>query len=131
HTYNAPRFIWDADYSCEAVFICLHGDDKLVVNCTITSTTTPATETAAGKTVYTATVDLDGQTYMDTRVVTIPPTDHTAHVADTTWHFDGTSHWHECTVCSEKMDVTRHSGGTATCTKQAECEICGIAYGDL
>ena len=131
HLYDTPTFSWAEDYSCTATFTCVDGDDVQTIDCTVTSTTTPATETAAGKTVYTATVDLDGQTYMDTRVVTIPPTNHTAHVADTTWHFDGTSHWHECTVCSEKMDVIRHSGGTATCTKQAECEICGIAYGDL
>lgn len=131
HLYDTPTFSWAEDYSCTATFTCVDGDDVQTIDCTIISTTTPATETAAGKTVYTATVDLDGQTYMDTRVVTIPPTNHTAHVADTTWHSDGTSHWHECTVCSEKMDVTRHSGGTATCTRQAECEICGIAYGDL
>ena len=131
HLYDTPAFSWAEDYSCTATFTCVEGDDVQTIDCTITSTTTPATETAAGKTVYTATVDLDGQTYMDTRVVTIPPTNHTAHVADATWHFDDASHWHECTVCSEKMDVIRHSGGTATCTKQAECEICGIDYGGL
>lgn len=131
HTYSTPTFTWFNDNTCTATFICVDGDDVKAVDCTVTSTTTPATETATGKTVYTATVDLEGQTYIDTRVVTIPPTNHTAHMADTTWHCDSTSHWHKCTVCGEKMDVTYHSGGAATCTKRAECEICGIAYDDL
>ena len=33
-----------------------------------------------------------------------------------------------CTVCDK---VCVHTGGTATCTKPAVCEICGAEYGDL
>ena len=29
------------------------------------------------------------------------------------------------------VECDSHSGGTATCTKQAECGVCGTAYGDL
>ncbi len=39
----------------------------------------------------------------------------------------------KCSVCSEvttKGNAT-HTGGTATCTEKAKCEVCGKAYGDL
>ena len=32
-----------------------------------------------------------------------------------------------CTICGH---ICSHAGGTATCTEQAKCEICGIAYGE-
>ena len=46
------------------------------------------------------------------------------------WTTDGTSHWHECSRCDEINDKANHSGGTATCTEVAECEVCGVAYGE-
>ena len=46
------------------------------------------------------------------------------------WTTDGTSHWHECSRCDEINDKANHSGGEATCTNPAECEVCGVAYGD-
>ena len=42
----------------------------------------------------------------------------TAH----TWNDEG-----RCSVCGYGCT---HSGGTATCTQQAVCEICGALYGD-
>jgi len=41
-----------------------------------------------------------------------------------------------CAYCELKIDVTTipktsHSGGTATCTSQAKCAICGTSYGSL
>ena len=45
------------------------------------------------------------------------------------WTTDGTAHWHECSRCDEINDKANHSGGTATCTEPAECEVCGVAYG--
>ena len=54
------------------------------------------------------------------------------HEADESeWHSDETNHWREC-ACGEKVfDTTAHSGGTATCTAKAECEVCGEGYGDV
>lgn len=57
--------------------------------------------------------------------------DHVTHTADTEWLTDSTNHWHKCTGCAEIMDLAAHSGGTATCTKQAVCKICGTSYGKL
>lgn len=83
-------------------------------------------------------------------------TDVTAHAW--TDKFDTQNHWQECSVCGYQKDVTAHSltknvnetqhqvkcescgyktewenhtGGTATCTALAVCDICGHTYGDL
>lgn len=54
------------------------------------------------------------------------------HNADNTkWHTDSTTHWHECSLCGEKLDVSAHKGGTATCQNKAVCDVCGQSYGDL
>ena len=44
--------------------------------------------------------------------------------------FDDTNHWYECIFCGAKMDEADHSGGTATCTEQAQCAVCGQEYGE-
>lgn len=51
------------------------------------------------------------------------------HNYSTEWVTDGTNHWHVCELCGTKKDVTAHSGGTATCTKPAQCTMCGESYG--
>lgn len=52
-------------------------------------------------------------------------------INNTKWHTDSTTHWHECSVCSKKLDVSAHKGGTATCQNKAVCDVCGQSYGDL
>ena len=47
------------------------------------------------------------------------------------WSHDGTSHYKVCARCQEHIDVAAHTGGTATCTALAECEVCNQAYGSL
>lgn len=45
---------------------------------------------------------------------------------------DETGHWYEC-ECGEHNPegVTAHSGGTATCTAKAVCEVCHTEYGEV
>ena len=50
--------------------------------------------------------------------------------ADGKWETDGTNHWHTC-YFGTKFDVTAHTGGEATCKKQAECTECGHSYGEF
>ncbi len=50
------------------------------------------------------------------------------HNVSTTWAYDTDGHWHGC-ECGTKFDSAAHSGGTATCTKQAVCTVCKIPYG--
>ena len=53
------------------------------------------------------------------------------HDWKTEWTTDDASHWHECTRCEETADYGTHSGGTATCTQKAVCEVCNAEYGEL
>ncbi len=42
---------------------------------------------------------------------------------------DGTHHWDDCRYCDYKENIDEHTGGVATCMKQADCAVCGAAYG--
>ena len=70
--------------------------------------------------------DSEGKNEITAASVVIPATGHTPSAA---WNYDGTYHWHVCTICKEVLDKTAHSGGEATCSKQATCEVCGQKYG--
>lgn len=53
------------------------------------------------------------------------------HEAQDVWSTDGEYHWHKCTRCEEQqLDKAAHSGGTATCTEKAVCEVCNTPYGN-
>lgn len=111
HTYGQPEWTWtetdDGGYTASAVFTCLDGDDTQTADATVTPQTTPATCTEDGETQYTATVIFDGQTYTDTKTVTINALGH---------------NWGEWTVataatCTEAGEETRtcaHDGATET-----------------
>lgn len=43
---------------------------------------------------------------------------------------DANGHWYEC-ACGAASEKVAHTGGTATHTEQAKCEVCGEKYGDL
>ncbi len=70
---GAPNWTWSADHtSATATFPCIEsGDYSEVLTAAVTSKTTPATCTAAGKTVYTAEITFLGTNYSDTREVPI------------------------------------------------------------
>ena len=55
------------------------------------------------------------------------------HLFNTVWKHDENTHWKECMVkgCGLKTDVTDHSGGQASCQKNADCEVCSQEYGDF
>ena len=49
-----------------------------------------------------------------------------SHQYETVWSKDKTNHWHECSVCGEKIDVTVHTpGAEATETTAQKCTVCG------
>ena len=50
---------------------------------------------------------------------------------DSKWHSDSANHWQEYTCCHARANEAAHSGGAATCTAQAVCQVCGKAYGPL
>ena len=55
------------------------------------------------------------------------------HNYGTSWEKDETHHWHICTDegCNEIKDKAEHSGGEATTTEKAVCEVCNEPYGAL
>ncbi len=54
------------------------------------------------------------------------------HVCDFSgeWKSDEEGHWHECS-CGATDEKVAHSGGNATETEKAVCEVCGASYGEL
>lgn len=68
----------------------------------------------------------------------IEPIPATGHSWKSDWTSDATHHWHECvngscdvTDNAGKNGYAEHSGGKATCTQNAVCEICKASYGSL
>ncbi len=49
------------------------------------------------------------------------------------WKGDGEYHWKECKNCTttDRQNKKGHSGGEATCTQLALCEVCDRSYGRL
>ncbi len=45
--------------------------------------------------------------------------------------YDDVEHWIVCSICGEEKPESHeaHTGGTATCTEQKDCEHCGTSYG--
>lgn len=55
----------------------------------------------------------------------------TQHTVATEWSIDDKKHWHACTVCEAEIGAEAHTGGEATETSKAVCDICGNEYGKL
>ena len=91
--------------------------------------TTAPTCTKAGERTYTCT---------ECGATKTEPIPATGHSWKSDWTSDATHHWYECD--NKNCDVTdnagkngyaEHSGGKATCTQNAVCEICKASYGSL
>lgn len=120
HEYGDPVFEWAEDYSCKAVFTCKDKDDEQTLDCTVTSEVTDPTCTKDGETVYTATVEFDGQTYTDTK--TVPGDPATGHSYEYTDNGDGT---HTATCVKEDDSFTEDhifKDGVCICGAKEESE---------
>ena len=49
---------------------------------------------------------------------------------DSEWEHDADHHWKKCSRCDATTSPADHTGGTATCTAKAVCEVCGSLYGE-
>lgn len=55
-----------------------------------------------------------------------------AHVADSTYKYNGEGHWTVCAACGTPMSTQEaHTGGAADCQHKAVCDVCGQPYGEL
>ena len=87
---------------------------------------------------YICKVTWENKTTLNSEVVRYATAPSHVHSWSKEWKSDTTHHWHECgnancpvTENSGKSGYAKHSGGTANCTQQAVCTICGTAYGAL
>ena len=77
-----------------------------------------------------------GDTYCrgcDTKLIPGTAIQKNAHNPSVGWTTDNESHWKVCQTagCGHIIDKAAHTGGTATCTKKAVCEVCGVEYGTV
>ena len=97
----------------------------------VTVNLVPGYNLPEGTTSSGTTIDKDKGTIKVTSpdaTITVPKD---VHSFSEEWSYDAANHWHACTVSghTDKMDERPHTGGTATCSAKAVCEVCGQAYG--
>ena len=128
HSYSTtPTWSWNGTTSATASFKCIRCTDTKTVNATITSKTTPATTTADGKTVYTATAAYNGKNYTDTKTVTIPKLNCTHSYAVSSWTWTGYTAAKVNLKCSKCGDTrTVDAMVTSSVTKAATCTTAGV-----
>lgn len=76
HVYPEPTWEWKKYESAKAVFTCQDCGEQLILKASVKKETTEPTCTEDGETVYTASVERDGITYKDKRVVEKEKTGH-------------------------------------------------------
>ena len=87
-----PVWTWAEDYSsAKAAIDCVICGDKVEVDAEVTNETTPATCEEAGKIVYTATAEISGKTYTDTKEVALEAIGHKWGEPEWTWTEDFTA----------------------------------------
>ena len=67
-------------------------------------------------------------TVLASETATVTIGEHTC-VAQGAWQYDADEHWKLC-ACGAEVGTEAHSGGTATCSQLAVCELCGSRYGN-
>lgn len=108
--------------------------DKKLPDQTAAALNTSQLETGS----YICQVTWEKKTTLNSQTVRYDAAPSHAHNWSGEWMHDATHHWHDCgnancdvTKNSAKGGYGPHSGGTANCTQQAVCTICGTAYGTL
>ena len=110
HLYGIPHFMWNDDYTCKAVYSCENCSQTENYNCKVTSETINPTCTEKGKTIYTASCNLEGEEYTDNIETVIAEK---GHKYSQGWIIDkeatcteNGSKSHHCTICGDKIDAT-------------------------
>ena len=75
YTFGEPYFVWADDYTVKA-YVDRNDGEKIEIEASVTSDTTAATHAAAGKTVYTAKAEYNGEAYTSVQEVEIPAVEH-------------------------------------------------------
>lgn len=134
HEWGTPVYDWSEDgKSVTATRICLEDENHVETETVevVSEITTPATCTTKGETTYSATFTSD---WAEKQTRVLENVDVLPHSYGTAWLSDDTNHWHECTECKTKTDVTAHTyvwvidkeaTETETGYQHQECNVCG------
>ena len=126
HSFELVRWTWNEDLSSAiAVFACPQDGVSKSIEATVTSETTDPTCTETGKTVYTATVEFEGETYTDTKEVEIEALGHKYGEPTWTWTEDfAATAVFTCERCGDKQEV--EAAVTSEITTEPTCEETGV-----
>ncbi len=125
HSYGDPVWIWTEDNKASASFTCSVCGDVQTMEASVTSETIPAKCEEAGKTVYTATVTFNGNTYTDTKEVSIPTLGHDYQLTGWVWSDDYTSATALFTCAHDVLHVQTLEAAVTSETTPATCEEAG------
>ena len=109
HDWTVSEWIWSEDYtSVTAKFVCSRDNShtREISGQINEDVIKPVSCTEDGESTFTATVSLDGDNYTDQKASVVVKAK--GHVLSENWSFDDVYHWHECTVCGEKPDISKH-----------------------
>ena len=109
HDWTVSEWIWSEDYtSVTAKFVCSRDNSHTSANSGQINEDVikPVSCTEDGESTFTANVSLDGEIYTDQKASVVVKAE--GHVFSENWSFDDVYHWHECTVCGEKRDLSTH-----------------------
>ena len=125
--YTEPTWTWTGNTAASATFTAKDDANyKKTVTASITSATTPATCTEAGKTLYTASVSFHGKTFTDSKDVVIPALGHDWNEPSYVWAADNSAVTATRTCKRDASHVeTETVHTTSAVTKPATCEAKG------
>ena len=109
HAWTVSEWIWSKDYtSVTAKFVCSRDNShtRAISGQIKEDVIKPVSCTEDGESTFTATVSLDGDNYTDQKASVVVKAK--GHVLSENWSADDVYHWHECTVCGEKRDLSKH-----------------------
>ena len=142
YDYAGAKFTWDFEANkatCEIV--CKNDAEHKITNVVdATSETTDATCEAAGKIVYTATVEIDGQTFRDTQEKEIPAKGHQmgSEVEEKTLENGDIEKVSKCENCEKEATQIEHTNvkehgikEAATCDKEGIAEDICVNCGQI
>ena len=128
HTYGAPVWKWNDDFTASATFTC-GNDDSHVKNVTaeVTSAvTTPAACETTGVRTYTAKVTFEDKEYTDTKTEVIPATGHAYGAPVWKWNDDFTASATFTCANDDSHVETVNATVTNEVTTEATCETDGV-----
>ena len=117
HDWTVSEWIWSEDYtSVTAKFVCSRDNShtRAISGQIKEDVVKPVSCTEDGESTFTATVSLDGEIYTDQKASVVFKAK--GHVFSENWSADDVYHWHECTVCGEKRDLSKHELVDFTCS---------------